>query len=235
MSEISPRIALVGDRSPGVASHVKIPGILAALREEHGIGLDARWVATPEAYGLEGFDGVWMLPGSPYRDAEGALAAARGARTAGIPLLGTCGGFQHAVWEFARNVCGLAAGHAELLPEAAEVVIQPLACSLAGQEGRVHLAAGSRAASIMGVGASTVRYNCSYGVNPAHRAVLERHGMRFTGHDDEGAIRVAELAGHPFFLVRLFRPELADRQPHPLIRAFAEAAMTKAGTTPPTA
>ncbi|WP_432924796.1 hypothetical protein ACQPZZ_30715 [Microbispora sp. CA-135349] len=53
-------------------------------------------------------------------------------------------------------------------------------------------------------------------------------GLRFTGHDDEGEARVAELPGHPFYLVTLFQPELAERQPHPLVLAFAAAAAERA-------
>jgi CTP synthase (UTP-ammonia lyase) len=37
---------------------------------------------------------------------EGALLAIRHARESAIPFLGTCGGFQHAVLEYARNVLG---------------------------------------------------------------------------------------------------------------------------------
>ncbi|GAA0404956.1 hypothetical protein Acor_23430 [Acrocarpospora corrugata] len=227
MTSQTARIALVGDRSPDVLAHTRIPAILDALRDKDGVTLDAHWVPTPEARELDGFDGVWMLPGSPYRSEEGALAAARWARTARVPLLGTCGGFQHAVMEFAQGVCGLVARHAETAPDAAEVVIQALACSLAGQEGRVHLAPGSRVASIMGEGPATVRYNCSYGINPGHRATLEEHGLRFTGHDDQGEIRVAEINDHPFFLITLFQPELSEELPHPVIRAFAAAATTR--------
>jgi CTP synthase len=37
----------------------------------------------------------------------GALDAIRWARETGRPFLGTCGGFQHALIEFARNVLGI--------------------------------------------------------------------------------------------------------------------------------
>src|SRR5689334_9321339 len=98
------RIALVGDKSPSVRSHARIPVLLEALRERDGLALDAYWIPTTEATGLEGFDGVWMVPGSPYRSEAGAVNAVRAAREHRIPFLGTCGGFQHTLLEYARDV-----------------------------------------------------------------------------------------------------------------------------------
>ncbi|MFW3464465.1 hypothetical protein ACN24K_30850 [Streptomyces microflavus] len=56
--------------------------------------------------------------------------------------------------------------------------------------------------------------------------------MRFTAHDD-GHPRIAELPGHRFFLSTLFQPELADdtSRPHPLVRAFASAAVGRSTET----
>lgn len=91
---------------------------------------------------MKGFDAVWVLPGSPYASEAGALAAIRTAREDGIPFLGTCGGFQHALLEYARNVCGLTrAAHAENDPAAdsGDLLIAPLACSLVGHEGVVRV------------------------------------------------------------------------------------------------
>jgi CTP synthase (UTP-ammonia lyase) len=224
MDDMTPRIALVGDRSPSVRSHTRVPLILEALRERDGLTLDAYWISTEESTGLEGFDGIWILPGSPYRSEDGAVNAARTAREQGIPLLGTCGGFQHALLEYARNVCGLStAAHAENDPDAADPLIRPLSCSLAGHEAAVRLAPGSLAGRIMGVDVTVERYFCSFGPDPARLGALEAHGLRFTGRDESGDVRVAELPDHPFYLVTLFQPELAEQPPHPLIRAFAAA------------
>src|SRR5919198_478363 len=110
-------LALVGDRSPNVRSHTRIPMLLDALLLGESLPLDACWIATEEAGepgALDGFDAIWLLPGSPYRSEAGAVAAVRTAREREIPFLGTCAGLQHAVLEFARDVCGMAeAQHAE--------------------------------------------------------------------------------------------------------------------------
>ncbi|MDI6097965.1 hypothetical protein QLQ12_05040 [Actinoplanes sp. NEAU-A12] len=225
-------IALVGDRSPAVRAHTRIPVLLDVLRDDED--LDVYWIPTPDAEdpaALDGFDGIWLVPGSPYRSIEGAVTAARTARTGGVPFLGTCGGFQHAMLEFARNVCGFSgARHAEYGPAGDDELIVPLACSLAGHEAAVDLAPGSLAERLLGAARTVERYHCSYGLDTAHLGLLAEHGMRFTGHDDTGAVRAAELPGHPFFLATLFQPELAGdgTDPHPLIRGFVHAAARRA-------
>ncbi|MFF5082701.1 hypothetical protein ACFY36_37145 [Actinoplanes sp. NPDC000266] len=230
-------IALVGDRSPAVRAHSRIPRIIDALREREQIDLDVYWVPTPEAADpevLRGYAGIWLTPGSPYRSEAGAVTAARTAREEGIPFLGTCGGFQHAMLEFARNVCALpGARHAEYEDAAGgDELITELSCSLAGHEGAVDLAPGSLIESLLGGGRTVERYHCAYGIAPGYIAMLREHGMRFSGTDDEGDVRVAELPGHPFYLATLFQPELAGdgADPHPVIRGFALAARQPART-----
>ncbi len=227
------RIALVGDRSPSVRAHTRIPDVLDVLRDE--TDLDIYWIPTPDARdpaALSGFDGIWLVPGSPYREPEGGITAARVARTDGIPFLGTCGGFQHAMLEFARNECGFTgARHTEYNDPAADTepsgddLIVELACSLAGHEAAVDLRFGSLIEKLLGVSRTVERYRCSYGLSESHVTLLSAHGMRFTGHDETGAVRVAELPDHPFYLATLFQPELTGdgTDPHPIIRGFVQA------------
>ncbi|MFF9195742.1 hypothetical protein ACF09L_11080 [Streptomyces sp. NPDC014779] len=234
-----PRIALVGDRSPHVKSHVRVPLLLDALAEREGLVLDAYWIRSGDAAepgAVEGFDAVWLLPGSPYESEAGALAAIRTAREDGVPFLGTCAGFQHALIEYARDVCGLTrAAHAENDPAAdtGDLLIAPLACSLVGHEGAVRVTAGSLAEAVLGAELTTERYHCNYGPDSRHLDTLEAHGMRFTGVDEDGQVRIAELPGHPFFLATLFQPELAGdgSRPHPIVRALARAAVARAAFT----
>jgi CTP synthase (UTP-ammonia lyase) len=228
MDTFTPRIALVGDRSPNVRAHVRIPSLLAALAERDRLVLDAYWIPTEEADGaVDGFDAIWLVPGSPYRSLAGAVAAARTARERGIPFLGTCGGFQHALLEYARNVCGLAsADHTEYPSATGDPLITPLACSLVGHESAVRVAPGSLARRVLGAERTVERYHCSYGLSQAFLDVLREHGMRFSGADENGEVRIAELPDHPFYLATLFQPELAGdgSRAHPVIRAFAATA-----------
>jgi CTP synthase (UTP-ammonia lyase) len=230
------RIALVGDRSENVRAHARIPLIIDALLRRDGIALDPYWIATPDvaACDLGRFDAIWLVPGSPYDSADGAIAAARTAREQGLPFLGTCGGFQHALLEFARNVCGLpGVENAEVAPGAAEHLIVALDCSLKGHEEAVMIVPGTLAAKISGPGRRTERYHCDYGLDPAYLERLSQGGLSFSGFDDSGQVRIVELPGHPFFVGTLFQPELHGdgTQPHPIIVAMAAAATAHATAT----
>lgn len=101
---------------------------------------------------LAEYDAIWVVPGSPYRHPEGAFTAIRYARENSIPFLGTCGGFQHAVIEYARNVLGWQdAGHAETDSEG-RMVIAPLSCSLVETSAVVELRANTLIARAYGRG-----------------------------------------------------------------------------------
>ncbi|GAA1967477.1 glutamine amidotransferase-related protein [Amycolatopsis minnesotensis] len=108
---------------------------------------------------LAGFDAIWLVPGGPYRSEAGAITAARIAREQRIPFLGTCAGFQHAVLEIARDVCGIRhASHAENSPGAEDPLIVALACSLDGHEDVVEIQPGSLAHRVLGVDRTVERY-----------------------------------------------------------------------------
>src|SRR5436305_12424662 len=117
------RIGLIGDFNPEVKAHIAIPQALTLASRHVGCDVVAEWLPTPSLESeteqrLSGFDGLWIVPASPYESMEGALLAIRFAREHGVPFLGTCGGFQHALLEYARNVLHLSgADHAESNPE----------------------------------------------------------------------------------------------------------------------
>jgi CTP synthase (UTP-ammonia lyase) len=225
-------IAMVGDHDPDVVAHRAVPKSLGLSALSLGRPVDAVWVSTErvaedEDEALGHVDAIWLVPASPYRSMEGALAAVRRARERGMPFLGTCGGFQHAVIEFARNVCGIGdAEHAETSPHASNLLVAPLSCALREVSGSVRLAEGTKIRAAYGREWIDEEYMCGYGLNPAFREVLEAHGMRFTGWDDAGDVRSLELPMHPFFAATLFQPERAALQTHtpPLVRAFVTAA-----------
>ncbi len=224
------RIGLIGDFDPAVAAHRNIPPALAAAAAKLNCAIASEWLPTTRlaeegSCALGVFHGLWCVPASPYRSMSGAICAIRYARQEVVPFLGTCGGFQHAIIEYARSVMGHSgADHAESNPQAEELLITPLSCSLVGQTGEVHLLPGSRAACIYGCDRASERYHCNFGVNPQWQDRIGRTTLKITGFDDEGGARVIELAGHPFFMGTLFQPELNPVQPHPIVLAFARAA-----------
>jgi len=158
-----------------------------------------------------------------------ALWAINYARENGIACFGTCGGFQHMIIEYARNVLGFKeAGHAEYDPYASSLFITELACSLVGREMELTFASSSQVAKIYGGTSAIEQYYCNFGVNPDYVSLLKSGSLKITGSDSEGEIRVIELPGHPFFLGTLFVPQTRStaEQPHPLVTAFVKAAET---------
>jgi CTP synthase (UTP-ammonia lyase) len=190
--------------------------------------VDARWLPSLEAESAVEADGVWVVPGTPYRDGEAVLAQIRRSRTAGMPILGTCGGFQHMLVEFARNVAGLAdAAHAETDPDAADPVVARLSCSLVGEERPVTAVAGTRVAELCGTEPFTGFHWCSYGLVPEREAALVAAGLVVSARAPDAGVEAVELPGHPFYVATLFQPQVgssASGRLHPLIGALISAA-----------
>lgn len=224
------RIGLVGDRDDDVIAHRAIPVALRMASRVLDLPLDVEWVATAEittAERVAGFHGIWCVPASPYRNPAGALTAIRLARETLTPFLGTCGGFQHAVLEYARNVLGWTdAVHAEEAPPGTgRPVISPLGCALVETAGEVRFTSGSRLASAYGAPAATEQYHCRFGVDEEFAALIDRGPLRVTARSGTGEVRGIELAAHPFFVATLFQPERAALagKPVPLANLFAAA------------
>ena len=223
-------IAILGEYTPASAPQAATAAAIGHAQARLGVVVEAAWVSTAaiDERLFERFDALWIAPGSPYKNLEATLWAIGRAREGGMPCFGTCGGFQHMVLEYARNVLGVRdAQHAEYDPYASRLFLTQLACSLAGREMRLTFTAGSRVASIYGAEAATEEYYCNFGVNPEYLPLLGRGPLRITGADAEGEARVIELPGHPFFLGTLFVPQTrsAPDRPHPLVSAFVEAAV----------
>jgi len=167
------------------------------------------------------------VPASPYQSFDGALAAIRRARENRIAFLGTCGGYQHAILEYARNVLGLAdAANAEIDPNASLPLIAPLSCALIDQDGGIDLLENSLIRDVCGTAHLTETYRCSFGFNPEYAHLLDGRDLRIVAWDQDRDPRAVELRGHPFFIGTAFQPERAALrgEDHPLINAFVRAA-----------
>lgn len=223
------QIGLIGDYDPHKPAHQAIPLALPLAAQAAGVALTLEWLTTDEIRSekdLTRFDGLWCVPGSPYLNMDGALLGIRYARENHIPFLGTCGGFQHAVIEYARNVLGwVDAEHAETSPEATRPVISLLECSLVEVTGAVQLRPGSRIQKAYGRNETTEGYRCRYGLNPAFQEKLVAGPLRVGAEELTGEVRAVELDGHPFFLAALFQPERAALRGElpPLAAAFVRA------------
>jgi CTP synthase (UTP-ammonia lyase) len=220
------RLAIIGDRDPANQTHLFTENALTQIARN--VSVD--WVPTVELETddnrLSNYSGLLIAPGSPYRSMEGALRAIRFARENDVPLLGTCGGFQHVVIEFVRNVLGVTdADHEETNPAAPRLAISALECSLYGQEDAIELVPNTRVGALYPHRRVVESFFCSYGVNPEFAGSLEENGLTVSGTDDDGAVRILELATHPFFIATLFVPQArsSENQPHPLIKAFVSS------------
>lgn len=224
------RLALIGDHNPGILAHQAIPLAVNLAAQHFNLDIHTTWLSTDtldEQRSLAEFDAFWCVPGSPYRSTEGALRAIRFAREQQKPFLGTCGGFQHAIIEYARNVMNWQdAGHGETDTEG-RLVISALACEMVEKTAGITLTAGSIAAVAYGKLETEEGYHCRYGINPEFQAALEAQPLRLTGHDQQGEIRVMELPTHPFFVATLFQPERAalKGQLPPLVAAFIQSTL----------
>ncbi len=226
------KIGIIGDFD-GRPSHLATQSALLHSAERIGIEIDYQWMSTQifenTQNGLESFDGLWGAPGSPYKSLNGAVNAIRFARENNVPFLGTCGGFQHAVIEYGRNVLHIDAltnpGFDLYAPNA---FISELSCSLVGQTRQIQINSKSRLYGIYGAAETQEKYNCSFGLNKSFQDQLDASGFKVAGVDEDGEARVMLTEGHPFFIVTLFQPQLSSEpdKPHPLITEYL-AAVTK--------
>ncbi|WP_054941165.1 CTP synthase C-terminal region-related (seleno)protein [Paenibacillus ihuae] len=223
------RIGLIGDYDAQVTAHVAIPQAIRLAAEDLGSPVSFDWIPTPSLeqdveVTLSNYQGLWTVPASPYHSMQGALNGIRFAREHQVPFIGTCGGFQHMIIEFARNVLGLSeADHAEENPAASLVLVAPLTCSVSEQIHTFKLTPGSKVRNIYGTDEIVEQYGiCNYGLNPKYAPLLEQAGLRMAGVDFAGEVRIMELDKHPFFVGTLFQPERSALKQlvHPLIRTF---------------
>jgi CTP synthase (UTP-ammonia lyase) len=233
------RIGVLADYNKNFPPHTTITPSLQHAAKALDACVEAPWIASDsllDSAGRSALDechGLWAGPGSPYRSLEGMLYGIRFAREQRIPFLGTCGGCQHAVLEYARNVLGFEdATSAEYDPYASHLFVSALVCSPAGRRMRVDLRRSTLVHDLYGVDETTEEYYCNFGLNPAHENTVEQGGLRISGRDQDGEARILELPSHPFYVATLFVPQTSSTpdRPHPVIRGFLQAALERTGT-----
>lgn len=223
-------IGLIGDYNDSVPAHRAIPLALRHAAAGLGIAVGFEWIPTEQIVSdsrVSKFHGLWCVPASPYRSMDGALTAIRWAREHDLPFLGTCGGFQHAVIETARNVLRWHdAEHAETAPDAARPVISLLECALVEAEEVLTVVPGTLLAQAYVSATFAESYRCRFGLNPAFARELLAGPARAAATGPTGDVHALEWPSHRFFVATLFQPEraaLAGRLPT-LVEAFVRAA-----------
>jgi len=224
--------------------------------EHAGAALDTkcrvRWVDTTDlgeggaAAALEGADGIIVPGGFGVRGAEGKIACVRYAREHLVPYLGLCFGFQMAVIEFARNVCGLAGANSteiaagtphpviDLLPEQYEVEGLGGTMRLGGRD--VEIVPGTLAAKMFdGAAAVRLRFRHRYEVNPDSIDRLTSAGLVFSGKvPGQPIMQILELSDHPYFVATQSHPEFTSRplRPSPFYTGLVAAALGRNAVGP---
>jgi CTP synthase len=255
---------------------VGLTGKYAALRDayasidkslEHvgahlGTEIEIRWIDTTEITqanigqrlrtGAEGGVDCVIVPGGfGRRGVEGKIACVRHCRENGVPYLGICLGFQVAVIEFARTICGLEGASSTEFDAPGARTPHPVISELPEQKkieglgGTMRLGAqdvlltpGSLASLLYG-GRTVIRerFRHRYEVDPSFIPALEKAGMVFSGrHPRQPIMQMMELPqspaspgapSHPFFIGGQFHPELTGRplRPQPLFMGLIAAAL----------
>jgi len=212
-----------------------------------GCSVNIKWIETTGitndnvAEHLADVDGIIVPGGFGTRGAEGKIACIKYVRQNNLPYLGLCFGFQMAVLEFARNVCGLKnANSTEIEPGCAEPVIDilPEQKKIEGLGGNMRLGGQDiqlkpktlvwklfdKADSVR------MRFRHRYEVDPHYIETLEKGGLVFSGKaPSQPIMQILELPSHPFFMGTQAHPCLTSRplRPQPMFVGLVAAAMQK--------
>ena len=196
---------------------------------------------------LRNLDGVFVPYGFGPRGTEGKIMAIKFARENNIPFLGICYGFQLAVIEFARHVCGLEnANSTEINPNSPNPVID----LMPEQRGIDYKGATMRlGAHKIIIEPNTIAYKLyenqeiyerhrhRFEVNLDYSETFKKNGLVFSGKSADGRrMEILELPDCFFFFASQFHGEFKSRpgKPDPEYYGFIKACIDrKLGRTKP--
>jgi CTP synthase len=212
-----------------------------------GVNVNFKWLDTTDidannvAKRLRDVHGIIVPGGFGSRGTEGKIDCIRYARENKVPYLGLCLGFQMAVIEYARNVCGIAdANSTEFDPRAKNPVIDilPEQKKIEGLGGNMRL--GGKDVDVKPDTLAfrlfdnqtriRLRFRHRYEVDPKYIPTLEDHGLVFSGKaPGQPIMQIVELPQdvHPYFIGTQAHPELTSRplRPQPMFMGLVKAAM----------
>ncbi|MBS7624271.1 CTP synthase [Candidatus Bathyarchaeota archaeon] len=189
---------------------------------------------------LRNYDGIFVPYGFGPRGTAGKMMAIQYARENDIPFLGICYGFQLAVIEFARNVCGLKDANSteidentphpviDLMPEQHQMIYKGATMRLGAH--KIIIKEGTLAHKLYRVTEAYERHRHRYEVNPEYVEVLEKHGLVFSGRSPDGKrMEILELPDKFFFFASQFHGEFKSRpgKPSPEYYGFVKACLDR--------
>ena len=189
---------------------------------------------------LDGHDGIFIPYGFGPRGTEGKIKGIKFARENNVPFLGVCYGFQLAVIEFARHICGFEEANSteinpctphpviDLMPEQRRVNNKGGTMRLGAHEIRVHKDTIAR--TLYGAEKIFERHRHRWEVNPDYWSALEKKGMVFSGNSPDARRKeILELPDRFFFFASQFHGEFKSRptKPEPEYYGFVKACLDK--------
>jgi CTP synthase len=189
---------------------------------------------------LRDFDGIFVPYGFGPRGTEGKITAIKFARENTIPFLGICYGFQLAIIEFARNVCGLKEANSteinpnspypviDLMPEQRGIEIKGATMRLGAH--KVVVKPNTLACTLYKSEEVYERHRHRFEVNLDYLETLEKNGLVFSGKSTDGRrMEILEMPDHFFFFASQFHGEFRSRpgRPDPEYYGFVKASLDK--------
>jgi CTP synthase len=238
---ITGKYTAVRDSYASIINALEHAGIAAGCKEK------IKWIDTTDITddNVDDFlcdvDGIIVPGGFGTRGTDGKIACIRYARENNLPYLGICLGFQMAVIEFARNVCGLkGADSTEINPDCPEPVIDILPeqkdiislggnMRLGGHD--IEIMPKTLAWELFGKKDTVrMRFRHRYEVSPRYIETLEKAGLVFSGKaPNQRIMQILELPGHRYFIGTQAHPCLTSRplRPQPMFEGLIAAALQK--------
>ena len=191
---------------------------------------------------LKTADAIIVPGGFGKRGLEQKISICKYARENRIPFLGLCLGFQMALIEITRNLCGIeTANTTESDPDSLEPVIYLLptqhniehiggSMRLGAHQVQLHPFDRSQVVELYNNLTPTERFRHRYEFNRVYEEKLKSVGVRFVGTTPDGQInQIFEFDSkiHPYFVGTQFHPEFLSRplKPHPLFVGLIKAAI----------
>ncbi|MFQ6095956.1 MAG: CTP synthase [Candidatus Bathyarchaeia archaeon] len=241
------RIALVGKYAGLVDSYVSMNEALRHSGASCGTQVLIDYIEAevfeenPQKLSLlKDYDGIFVPYGFGSRGTEGKIKAIHFARENDIPFLGICYGFQLAVVEFARHVCGLEGANSTeidedtpnpviyLMPEQLDVKYKGATMRLGAH--KVVIKEKTLAYKLYKSREIYERHRHRWEVNPEYWGILEKHGIVFSGSSPDGKRKeILELPNKFFFFASQFHGEFRSRpgKPEPEYYAFVKACLDR--------
>ena len=241
------KVALVGKYAGLSDSYVSMNEALRHAGAKCGVKVTIDYIeaevfeeSPSDIESLKNYDGIFVPYGFGPRGSEGKIMAINYARTHDIPFLGICFGFQLAVVEFARNICGLKGANSteldpdtphpviDLMPEQRNVKYKGATMRLGGHE--VVIKEGTLAYKLYNSRKIVERHRHRWEVNPKYWKVLEDNGLIFSGSSPDGRRKeILELPDKYFFFASQFHGEFKSRpgRPDPEYYGFVKSCLDR--------